>query len=137
VLERIERTLLLATHDLPLAAELCERAVVLAGGRIVADGPTPEVVVEVTTPTASEPAKVTFEESPAPEIAVAANAPFGASASTVTPPPPERSASPRRALVVIVARLTEIATPTPEPLDPTLLPSALDDERAFAPAWIC
>ena len=44
VLERIERTLLLATHDLPLAAELCERAVVLAGGRIVADGPTPEVL---------------------------------------------------------------------------------------------
>ena len=26
------------THDLPFAAELCERAVILAGGRVVADG---------------------------------------------------------------------------------------------------
>jgi cobalt/nickel transport system ATP-binding protein len=39
VLERIERTMLVTTHDLPLAAELCERALILAGGRVVADGP--------------------------------------------------------------------------------------------------
>jgi cobalt/nickel transport system ATP-binding protein len=39
VLARIERTMLVTTHDLPLAAELCERAVILAGGRVVADGP--------------------------------------------------------------------------------------------------
>jgi cobalt/nickel transport system ATP-binding protein len=37
VLETIDRTLLVVTHDLPFAAELCERAVILAGGRIVAD----------------------------------------------------------------------------------------------------
>jgi cobalt/nickel transport system ATP-binding protein len=37
VLEGIERTMLVVTHDLPFAAELCERAVVLAEGRIVAD----------------------------------------------------------------------------------------------------
>ena len=35
---RIDRTMLVVTHDLPFAAQLCERAVVLSGGRIVADG---------------------------------------------------------------------------------------------------
>jgi cobalt/nickel transport system ATP-binding protein len=44
VLARIERTMLVTTHDLPLAAELCERAVVLAAGRIVADGPCRDVL---------------------------------------------------------------------------------------------
>jgi cobalt/nickel transport system ATP-binding protein len=43
-LERIDRTLLVVTHDLPLAAELCERAVVLANGRVVADGPADAVL---------------------------------------------------------------------------------------------
>jgi cobalt/nickel transport system ATP-binding protein len=38
LLDGIERTLLVVTHDLPFAAELCERAVVLSAGRIVADG---------------------------------------------------------------------------------------------------
>jgi cobalt/nickel transport system ATP-binding protein len=38
MLDRIGRTMLVVTHDLPFAAELCERAVVLSGGRIVADG---------------------------------------------------------------------------------------------------
>jgi cobalt/nickel transport system ATP-binding protein len=46
VLERIERTMLVTTHDLPLAAELCERAVILAGGRVVADGPTDEILAD-------------------------------------------------------------------------------------------
>jgi cobalt/nickel transport system ATP-binding protein len=40
VLDGLESTLLVVTHDLPFAAQLCERAVVLAGGRILADGPT-------------------------------------------------------------------------------------------------
>jgi cobalt/nickel transport system ATP-binding protein len=44
VLARIERTMLVTTHDLPLAAELCERAVILAAGRIVADGPCHDVL---------------------------------------------------------------------------------------------
>ena len=39
MLAAIERTMLLTTHDLPFAAELCERAVIMAAGRIVADGP--------------------------------------------------------------------------------------------------
>ena len=42
LLARIERTMLVVTHDLPFAAELCERAVVLSSGRVVADGPCQE-----------------------------------------------------------------------------------------------
>jgi cobalt/nickel transport system ATP-binding protein len=44
VLEQIPRTLLVVTHDLPLAAELCARAVVLSGGRVVADAPCEDVL---------------------------------------------------------------------------------------------
>ena len=44
VLETIERTLVVVTHDLPFAAELCERAVILARGRIVADGDCRDVL---------------------------------------------------------------------------------------------
>jgi cobalt/nickel transport system ATP-binding protein len=33
-----ERTMLLVTHDLPYAAQLCERAVIIDHGRVVADG---------------------------------------------------------------------------------------------------
>ena len=39
VLETLDRTLVVVTHDLPFAAELCDRAVILSGGRIAADGP--------------------------------------------------------------------------------------------------
>jgi cobalt/nickel transport system ATP-binding protein len=44
VLAGIERTMLVTTHDLPLAAELCERAVILARGRVMADGPCHELL---------------------------------------------------------------------------------------------
>ncbi|MEV8389897.1 MULTISPECIES: ATP-binding cassette domain-containing protein [unclassified Streptomyces] len=37
--------IVLATHDVELAAELAHRVVILADGEIVADGPTPRVVV--------------------------------------------------------------------------------------------
>ena len=46
VLERLEQTLLLTTHDLPLAAEFCERAIILAAGRVVADGSTDEILAD-------------------------------------------------------------------------------------------
>jgi cobalt/nickel transport system ATP-binding protein len=49
ILETVERTMLITTHDLPLAAELCERAVVLAGGAVVADGPCDEVLADLET----------------------------------------------------------------------------------------
>ncbi|CAN5910868.1 hypothetical protein BH23ACT2_BH23ACT2_26920 [soil metagenome] len=40
VVRGLEVTTLIITHDLPLAAELCARSVVLAHGRVAADGPT-------------------------------------------------------------------------------------------------
>ena len=46
ILEQIDRTMLLTTHDLPLAAELCERAVILADGRIVADADCHELLAD-------------------------------------------------------------------------------------------
>jgi cobalt/nickel transport system ATP-binding protein len=44
VLARIERTMLVVTHDLPFAAQLCERAVILSRGQIAADGPCAEIL---------------------------------------------------------------------------------------------
>jgi cobalt/nickel transport system ATP-binding protein len=44
VLETIAGTMLVVTHDLPFAAELCERAVILSGGTIVADGDCREII---------------------------------------------------------------------------------------------
>jgi cobalt/nickel transport system ATP-binding protein len=44
LLAGIDRTLLIVTHDLPFAAEICERAIILAAGRIVADGDTREIL---------------------------------------------------------------------------------------------
>ncbi len=46
ILDPIERTMLVVTHDLPFAARLCERAVILSAGRIVADGPCGEILAD-------------------------------------------------------------------------------------------
>jgi cobalt/nickel transport system ATP-binding protein len=46
VLDEIERTLVVVTHDLPFALQLCERAVVLSAGRIVADGPCADLLAD-------------------------------------------------------------------------------------------
>ncbi|MGH8873917.1 MAG: energy-coupling factor ABC transporter ATP-binding protein [Acidimicrobiia bacterium] len=40
VLLGLGTTVLVVTHDLPFALELCPRSLVMSGGRIVADGPT-------------------------------------------------------------------------------------------------
>ena len=44
VLAEIDRTMLVVTHDLPFAAELCERAVLLSGGLVVGDGPCERIL---------------------------------------------------------------------------------------------
>ena len=44
LLARLEQTIVVVTHDLPYAHELCERVVILDGGRMVADGPTDEIL---------------------------------------------------------------------------------------------
>jgi cobalt/nickel transport system ATP-binding protein len=44
LLTELEQTIIVVTHDLPFAAELCERAVLLSSGRIVADAPTGDLL---------------------------------------------------------------------------------------------
>jgi energy-coupling factor transporter ATP-binding protein EcfA2 len=46
VLRSLKLALLLVTHDLPYALELCPRAVVLDRGQIVADGPTRDLLAD-------------------------------------------------------------------------------------------
>lgn len=46
VLESLPVTLLMVTHDLPYALQLCPRSAVLDGGVVVADGPTRELLAD-------------------------------------------------------------------------------------------
>ncbi|RJK97150.1 energy-coupling factor ABC transporter ATP-binding protein [Vallicoccus soli] len=46
VLLGLDVTVLMVTHDLPYALELCPRSVVLSGGTVVADGPTPDLLAD-------------------------------------------------------------------------------------------
>jgi cobalt/nickel transport system ATP-binding protein len=46
ILRSLPVTLLMVTHDLPYALELCERSVILDGGRIVADARTLDVLAD-------------------------------------------------------------------------------------------
>lgn len=46
IVRRLPATKIVVTHDLPVAYELCERAVILDQGRVVADGPTWEILAD-------------------------------------------------------------------------------------------
>ncbi|MBS1195582.1 MAG: cobalt transporter ATP-binding protein [Actinobacteria bacterium] len=46
VLRRLGMTMLMVTHDLPYALQLCDRAVVMSAGRIAADGPIDAILAD-------------------------------------------------------------------------------------------
>jgi len=46
ILRHLDVTVLMVTHDLPYALELCPRSVVLSDGMMVADGPTREILTD-------------------------------------------------------------------------------------------
>jgi len=46
ILRGLDVTVLMVTHDLPYALELCPRSVVLSNGAVVADGPTYDVLTD-------------------------------------------------------------------------------------------
>jgi cobalt/nickel transport system ATP-binding protein len=46
--ELSDQTMLIATHDMRLVRDLCSRTIVLDGGRVVADGSTPAMMVDAT-----------------------------------------------------------------------------------------
>jgi cobalt/nickel transport system ATP-binding protein len=45
-LQALDATMLVVTHDLPYAAQLCTRAVVMDAGVVVADGPIADVLAD-------------------------------------------------------------------------------------------
>jgi cobalt/nickel transport system ATP-binding protein len=51
ILSGLDVTLLMVTHDLPYAFEVCERSVVMSGGVIAADGPTATVLSDTAAMT--------------------------------------------------------------------------------------
>jgi len=45
-LASLDTTMLMITHDLPYAAQLCPRSVIMDGGSVVADGPTMDLLAD-------------------------------------------------------------------------------------------
>jgi len=48
IIRSLDVTVLMVTHDLPYALELCERSLILSDGVIAADGPTRELLADET-----------------------------------------------------------------------------------------
>ena len=46
LLSSLEATMVIASHDLALVEALCDEAVVMAHGRVVRTGPTPQVLAD-------------------------------------------------------------------------------------------
>ena len=46
ILQSLDITVLMVTHDLPYALELCPRSVILSDGEIVGDGPTRDLLAD-------------------------------------------------------------------------------------------
>ncbi|NUS73901.1 MAG: ABC transporter ATP-binding protein [Corynebacteriales bacterium] len=44
IISKLTATIIIVTHDLPYAHQLCERSLIVDSGRIVADGPTTELL---------------------------------------------------------------------------------------------
>ena len=49
IVRSLDVTVLMVTHDLPYALELCDRSVILSDGVIVADGPTLDILTDEDT----------------------------------------------------------------------------------------
>ncbi len=54
ILAGLPQTIVMATHDLPYALELCERAVIVDDGRVAADGRAPEILSDAELLTAHD-----------------------------------------------------------------------------------
>ena len=65
ILRSLDVTVLMVTHDLPYAYELCPRSVVLSDGVVVADGATRDVLTDDTL-MAAHRLELPFGFDPAP-----------------------------------------------------------------------
>jgi cobalt/nickel transport system ATP-binding protein len=77
LLDALQMTQLVITHDLPFALELCERAVIIDRGRVAADGPTADLLADASLLAAHR-----------------LEMPFGFDPDRIRRPPPGRTASP-------------------------------------------
>jgi cobalt/nickel transport system ATP-binding protein len=79
IVERLDITLLMVTHDLPYALQICPRSVVMSRGQIVGDGPTRDVLLDETLmranrlelPYGFDPRSVPVEGTIRPSVPVA------------------------------------------------------------------
>ena len=46
LLNKLVQTKIIATHDLDMALDACERTILLANGRIIKDGPTEKILYD-------------------------------------------------------------------------------------------